>query len=232
MTPWSGKFFLFFSCGNSLTSSCSGEVFLSLCEASLFSWSCFYHGNVSSNWTPHSWNHIDFMHHWPFPFVVDITLQIIAWNVSNLWDLRSPKTGSTRNFPFPSSVPLSFYHLQSSLNLPWVLCYILLQTSNSSISLSDFPFPIIHTLSYLPTSYLSRNWGTSQSKFLRMNETKGKKKQKKHYIETHWILYLFIWALETSRAICCSLSLLPKTKPTVSKRLLVRAKKILKKSPS
>ena len=179
MTPWSGKFFLFFSCGNSLTSSCSGEVFLSLCEASLFSWSCFYHWNVSSNWTPHSWNHIDFMHHWPFPFVVDITLQIIAWNVSNLWDLRSPKTGSTRNFPFPSSVPLSFYHLQSSLNLPWVLCYILLQTSNSSISLSEFPFPIIHTLSYLPTSYLSRNWRTSQSKFLRMNETKGGKKKKK-----------------------------------------------------
>ena len=54
----------------------------------------------------------------------------------------------------------------------------------------------------------------------------------KHYIETHWILYLFIWALETSRAICSSLSLLPKTKPTVSKRLLVKAKKIFKKSPS
>ena len=37
-------------------------------------------------------------------------------------------------------------------------------------------------LSYLPTSYLSRNWGTSQSKFLRMNETKGKKKKKKKKI--------------------------------------------------
>lgn len=70
----------------------------------------------------------------------------IQWS---LWDLRSPQTVSPKNFPFPPSIPPSFYHRQSSLQLPEFSVISPFRPLAPPSLCQTFPFPL-QPLSYLP----------------------------------------------------------------------------------